>query len=668
MANNIIQRAAQKLATGLGYKFNVPSSVGIINLSNPPEWNYEQYLKMYGQIGWLYAVVSVRASNIARNSWRLYRVNSQGERDEVDETDKEAGDLIRLIKHPNKFQTRYQFFYQHQNYKDLVGESFWQMNFTKGGIPTEMWLMPPAFTLVIPDPAPTGNYILGYRFKRGPIDIPFKPDEVIHIMHPNPFSPFRGVSPAQALTLCLSIDTLSRKHQERVFYNNAVPALVVSFAAADVPPTPEQRKELEQSFDARFRGNMNSGKTMFAYGSDVKAITVDNRQLDMVKLAKMTRDDILGAYNTHPSIVGISENVNRANADAANYQFALQVSTPELTDIREAFNQKLCPFFGDYLEFDFDNPVAEDVAQQAAILDGHAKLSILSLEEARAELDQGDINPDDHFLLAPGWQIMLGSDILNNTVVQNSSNVPAPKGLGKKKALSSEWKGIIADTEKHEKAVIVSLKGVFGSVEKDILKQLHEGKRPALDKAHFHTDYTEKVAPVLLKTCHEFIQTGRDMVTRSKSIKAVPNVTAWLNARATFASTSIVDTLNQALSASLAEGYANNEDMDDLADRVADVFGGQNGIDRNQLIARTETMYACNYGLTEGYKSMGVTKEKWLTADDERTCELCLDMDGEVFDIDDFPTPPQSTHPACRCCGKPYRGDEEAEDWGNDNG
>jgi SPP1 gp7 family putative phage head morphogenesis protein len=209
---------------------------------------------------------------------------------------------------------------------------------------------------------------------------------------------------------------------------------------------------------------------------------------------------------------------------------------------------------------------------------------------------------------------------------------------------------------------------VFGSVEKDILKQLHEGKRPALDKAHFHTDYTEKVAPVLLKTCYEFIQTGRDMVTRSKSIKAVPNVTAWLNARATFASTSIVDTLNQALSASLAEGYANNEDMDDLADRVADVFGGQNGIDRNQLIARTETMYACNYGLTEGYKSMGVTKEKWLTADDERTCELCLDMDGEVFDIDDFPTPPQSTHPACRCCGKPYRGDEEAEDWGNDNG
>ena len=666
---NIIQRAAQKL--GLGYKFNVPQAQAIYNLSNPPEWNYEQYLKMYGQIGWLYAVVSVRASNISRNSWRLYRVNSQGDRDEVDEKDRKAGDLIRLIKHPNKFQTRYQFFYQHQNYKDLVGESFWQMNFTKGGIPAEMWLMPPAFTLVIPDPAPTGNYILGYRFKRGPVDIPFKPDEVIHIMHPNPFSPFRGVSPAQALTLNLSIDTLSRKHQERVFYNNAIPALVVSYAAENVPTTPEARKELEQSFDARFRGNMNAGKTMFAYGSDVKAITVDNRQLDMVKLAKMTRDDILGAYNTHPSIVGISENVNRANADAANYQFALQVSTPELTDIREAINQKLCSFFDDYLEFDFDNPVAEDVAQQATILDGHVKTGIMSWEEARSELDLGDINTDDHFLLAPGWQMLKGKDILNSTMVQNTNQEPAPKGIGKKKVTKAvatvAWQTIIDNTEKHEKAAIVELKGVFGRVEKDVLNQVKAGKKPVVDKAQFHKEYTENILPVLLKTCNESIETGRNMVTPGpKAMKVMPNVTTWLNARATFASTSIVDTLNQALSVSLAEGYANNEDMDDLADRVADVFGGQNSIDRNQLIARTETMYACNYGLIEGYKSMGVTQVKWLTADDERTCEMCLDMDGEVFDIDDFPTPPASTHPACRCKGKPYRGDEEAEDWGNE--
>ena len=664
-APEFIQRAANKLATGLGYHFNSPAAIGVYNMSNPPEWNYEQYLKMFGQIGWLYAVVSVRGNNIARNTWRLYRVDSRGDREELDETDSEAGDLIRLIKHPNKFQTRYQFFYQHQNYKDLVGESFWQMNFTKGGIPAEMWLMPPAYTLVVPDASPTGGYIKEYRYKRGPIDLHFEPQEVIHIMHPNPYNPFRGVSPAQALTLNLSIDVLSRKHQERLFFNNAIPALVVSYAAGSVPPTPEQRRELEQSFDARYRGTMNAGKTMFAYGSDVKAITIDNHQLDMINLSKLGRDDILGAYNTHPAVVGIAENVNRANADAANYQFALQVSTPELTDIREAINQKLCPFFGDYLEFDFDNPVAEDVAQQAAILDGHCKSGIISIEEARAKLDQGDINPDEHFVIAPGWQIVKGSDILNNTIVANPAQPSiAPKGMAVKK--KSTWQTIISNTDKHERAVIGALEGVFGETKADILKQVKAGKKPVVDKVKFHSDYIGAVLPALEKCCNDSIQLGREMVTPGKAMKAMPHTTAWLNARAAYAATSVSDTLNEALSTALAEGYANNEGIDKLSDRVADVFGGETSIARNQLIARTETMAASNYGLTAGYKSMGVKQVKWLTADDERTCELCMDMDGEVFDIDDFPTPPMSTHCNCRCVGTAISGSGLA-DLGDDN-
>ena len=416
MAPNIFQKALRSL---MGYRFGTEQSVGIFELLNPPEWDYKKYLAAYGQTGWLYAVCSVRANNIARNVWRLYRTNSQGDRDELDENDKKTAGLFQLLKKPNPFQTRYELFYQHQNYKDLVGESFWVMNFTTKGLPAQIWLAPPAYMNVIPSPT---DYISGYQFKRGKTDITFDPSEVIHIMHPNPNNPYRGISPAQALTTDLAISQLGRKYQETLFHNQATPRLAIMYKG---DKNSDQRKEYGQSFEEQYGGVRRAGRTLHLFGAeDVKVLSLDAQQTAYIEQCKLTRDDILGAYNTHPAILGIAENVNKANAWAANYQFALQVTTPELTAIREELNEKLCPFFDDYIELDFDNPVSEDEAEQAGILDNHVKSTFMSLEEGRAEADLGDIQPEDHFLLPPGWQVIKGSELLAGTANTQTSIPP----------------------------------------------------------------------------------------------------------------------------------------------------------------------------------------------------------------------------------------------------
>jgi SPP1 gp7 family putative phage head morphogenesis protein len=79
---------------------------------------------------------------------------------------------------------------------------------------------------------------------------------------------------------------------------------------------------------------------------------------------------------------------------------------------------------------------------------------------------------------------------------------------------------------------------------------------------------------------------------------------------------------------------------------------------RAQNIARTELAFAFNQGAhmtiqhaqAQGY--MGEVKKKWVTADDERVCELCGPLDGVTVDQDEnFPgagsVPPR--HPSCRC-------------------
>lgn len=55
--------------------------------------------------------------------------------------------------------------------------------------------------------------------------------------------------------------------------------------------------------------------------------------------------------------------------------------------------------------------------------------------------------------------------------------------------------------------------------------------------------------------------------------------------------------------------------------------------------------------LIEAYKDNGVVKVKWVSQKDDKVCEECDNLDGQVFDIDDLP--PKHRH--CRCYIVPYK-------------
>ncbi len=68
---------------------------------------------------------------------------------------------------------------------------------------------------------------------------------------------------------------------------------------------------------------------------------------------------------------------------------------------------------------------------------------------------------------------------------------------------------------------------------------------------------------------------------------------------------------------------------------------------RATLIARTETLRAHNEGRKSFYADAGITEVTWITADDDRTCPICLSRNGVVFKLKNLDGPP--AHPACRC-------------------
>ena len=372
----------------LGYRLGTPSHGGSVlqmqEMQIPPGWGYQQYLQAYGQIGWLFACVNVIAESVAKTPWHLYEIGKQAKRKEITEHP-----LIDLLNHINPYQSRYQFFYLATMYKKLVGEEFWQMNFLDNGKPGEIWLAPPAYMSVIPSAT---DYIDHYEYKAGAMITPIKftTDEIIHIMSPNPYNPYRGLSEAQALTIDLDSDRFAARYQQKLFFNDATPGFLIEYPAADMPPA-QIRQELMQEWDERFKGFRNRGRTGFLWGGKASTITMTNRDMDFEKLRGFTRDEILGAYKVPRSILGISEGVIRANAEAGHYTFAMYAVEPELAILREAMNKELCPFFGDNLYLDYENPIPEDMVQGINNVVSLFKASLITRDEARKEVDLPEI-------------------------------------------------------------------------------------------------------------------------------------------------------------------------------------------------------------------------------------------------------------------------------------
>ncbi len=650
------------IAKALGYKLGVPTSgpgIRFFEMQAPPGWGYQSYLKAYGEIGWLFSCVNVIAQAVSRVNWHLYELDKDGERTELTQHE-----LIDLFNHMNPFQSRYQFMYLGTMYKLLVGEQFWQLNFNGGGQPAEIWLAPPAYMTVVPSEK---NYIDHYEYRRTGMEAPalFTIDEIIHIKTPNPFNEYRGLSPAQALTVTLDSQRYAQKYNQKLFFNDATPGFVLEYPAENMPPA-ETRKELVQEWDERFRGFRNRGKTAFLWGAKANTITMTNRDMDFATLLDKGRDEILGAYHVPRSILGITEDVNRANAEAAQYTFAQYCVLPELSELREALNKELVPFFGDNLYLDFENPVPEDEIAEVNNSVNLFKAKIITRNEARIAVDMEALDTPE------GEEFF--TDPVSNFGQSNQNpfeeiKPPEPKQLGtRKKIFESEeqregfWKDYVSNAESYEAKTIFELQSMYLKQKEEALVKFEAN--PArdtqlLDLKEAHKQYVERITPILMQVMAGALKNGNELVKPPNPHKdggTIPpvlnqNALKWLRTRIGWAASQISEETASRLSQVLADGYERGLSVSQIADNIKAEFDYFSDV-RTERIARTEIMQASAEGTREGYQEAGVTKVEFYAALDERACDDCMALHKEIFTLDDSEGV-ITVHPQCRCVWLP---------------
>jgi SPP1 gp7 family putative phage head morphogenesis protein len=506
------------------------------------------------------------------------------------------------------------------------------------------------------------EYIAGYVFERGGVRIPFAKEEIIPFITPDPSNPLRGASPTQAVAIDIDTESFSAQWNRNFFYNGAPAGLVISYPETISEP---EYMRLMEKWNAEHRGYGRAHKiAILTGGGKVDDISNSRRDMQFNDMRRFNRDVILAALGVPYSMLGGSEHVNRATAEAELFYFARWVLTPQLVCIRERLNEFLCPDFGDNIEVEFDDPTPENIDQMIIVAEKGYNAGILTRNEARGILgyDEDEENGNEYKPAAP----------------VNPFGAPAPaspdnlalRGIRKsifenEAAKLAFWKDYIGKVDEHEKVTLSAVRNYFEGLKSEALTRVRgayivNSDTPIIDRTKAKAAYVEAITPVLTAAMADAYRRGINIVsppTPHRGIKIEhifsEAAIAWLRRRIGWAADEVGEETAALLARSLKDGFASGESIAQLAERVEDVFVYCNDVRANR-IARTETMMASNQGAIEGYRESGIQKAEWYLADDERTCEDCIHMADtyKALALDETEGM-MPLHPNCRCVWLP---------------
>lgn len=341
-----------------------------------PRWGREArrrttddaFMATYETVGTVFAIVHSLAVATAKVDWHLYKPAKSGLKEDRTEVTSHA--CIDLWNMPNPVMPRRRFLETAQQHIDLTGESdilATLMGIGGKKIPLELWPMRPDRIQPIPDPY---EFLTGYIYTSPDGEmIPLEKNECLPILMPNPRNPYRGLGPIQSIMTVLD-SMRAADDWDRAFYeNSAEPGGVIEVPTSLSDP---QFDALRNRWAATHQG-VSKAHRVAILEAGMKWIDRSYTQRDMqhAELRAVKRDTILEAFGYPKPMLGITEDVNRANAEAAEYTFAKWLISERLDRWRDWLNYQLLSLYGNTgagYEWDYDSPVSENSdAENAAI-------------------------------------------------------------------------------------------------------------------------------------------------------------------------------------------------------------------------------------------------------------------------------------------------------------
>lgn len=218
-------------------------------------------------------------------------------------------------------------------------------------------------------------------------EVPLKLEEVIQLKAAHPTDPFGALTPVEALSTTIETAKLAGEWNRNFFLNSAEPGGII-----EVPDGLDdvQWDSFVTRWNEQHRGVSRAHRVaVIEHGKWVERST-SHKDMEFSSLPGLTRDQVMEGYAFPRSMLGITDDVNRANAEAGEYVFSRWLVRPALARLRAAANTRLLPMFpgGENLEMDFDDPVPSnrevDIAERKAAVEGFVALVGAGVDPAAA--------------------------------------------------------------------------------------------------------------------------------------------------------------------------------------------------------------------------------------------------------------------------------------------
>lgn len=643
---------------------------------------------------WAYAAIKPISDEIAGIEWRFFKVNRDGEREEV-----QNHPLIDFLETVNNFQTGPEFKHTLAAHLELTGNAYIFLEGVKDfeTKPKAMYLLDPGHVRINVNKTTYPYQIVNYEFVIDGKRFVFQPYEILQIKYPNPSNPFVGIGTVQAAAEWIDNDNKSTEFLKQFFDNGAqIGAIFETDMTSE-----EQLQALKDSFDEQHAGVRNAYKGLFLPKGVKKPSTdVSFNDIGYDQISNTNRDKILAAFRVPKTVIGAAESdTNRATAETADYVFARRTIKPKMILICSYLNEFLVPRFGDDLILSFEDPVTEDRASMSALMKNSVgNLPVISQNEAREEyLNLEPIEGGEKLLIPNNFTDATNSDETLGTgggiVMESMKNkvknprrakagyMPIRMSPGKsqfsrnvkirnemKEALSDKILAIMTvktkslkemtDTEyddvilkdKRDRAGAAAkkmeavLKGLNQKQEAEVLDNLERAMK-AQKKVNARKLFNLKSwialtieglsGPVREQFADEAERALRLIDKPGLDVANTPAAKQALKHALSLMSSSYnsdtLDMLERKLNQGLNEGLSVGE----LSDIIRDVYAFKD-VTAAERLALTESNRIANMAGKIAWQESGVVKEvQWVTSKRDNVCVFCADMEGEIIPVKD---------------------------------
>lgn len=280
----------------------------------------ERIERPFAQSGIVNACVQVRAELFCAARSQLW-VSDEDDADELALED----ELARLFARPNPMMGRVKFWRTVSQHFSLAGGAF--LFLTKPGsdepigpgqIPGAMW---PIRENLVEIKLDEKNRPAAYEFAAGEKRVSFPEHAVAHIYDADPDNPYRGIGPMQAAFRTVNNLYLAEGFDDALVRSGGQIGGFIS-PKDGMSLDPDAQKALIDSLQQKNLDPRKSGKwAITPEGLEFQAASWSPKDMEAKELRILGRNHVMMIFRLTPPLLGIVEDVNRANGAAARRVF-----------------------------------------------------------------------------------------------------------------------------------------------------------------------------------------------------------------------------------------------------------------------------------------------------------------------------------------------------------